>query len=305
MRKTSKWLVLLLVFALATGMFGLAGCGEDTEDDGTEVEDEGTEETTEDEGAEDDGAADDGAITSVEDLGDGDKVGVQSGTTGELWATENLEPNGVEVVPYDDILAAFAALQAGDVVGVINDLPISQEIAGDETRDIVIVEEIDTGEAYGFAFNQEKDSLREAVNWALAEIKADGTYDDIYEKWFGAPPMSIPESGDYDEPDTAAVDTLTEGKIIVGSDTAYPPFEFVEGGETVGFDVDLVKEIGDRLGYEVEFLTYKFDALITDAQAGSSFDMIASAMTITEDRAESVDFSDPYINSNQSLAVSE
>lgn len=131
-------------------------------------------------------------ITSYMDLGDGDKVGVQSGTTGELWATENLEDMGVEVVPYDDILAAFAALQAGDVVGVINDLPISQDIAKDETREIDVVEEIDTDEAYGFGFNSDNDALREAVNDALQEIKDDGTYAEIYETWFGAPPMSIP-----------------------------------------------------------------------------------------------------------------
>ena len=66
----------------------------------------------------------------------------------------------------------------------------------------------------------------------------------------------------------------------------------------------LMEAIGEKIGFEVEFLTYKFDALITDLQAGTSFDMVASAMTITDERAESIDFSDPYINSNQSLAVS-
>ena len=288
MRNARKLFALLLALMLVVGVFGLTGCSSEENGD-----DAVTEEPTET------------AITSVDDLQEGDKVGVQSGTTGELWATENLEPKGVVVVPYDDILAAFAALQAGDVVGVINDLPISQDIAKDETREIAIVEEIDTDEAYGFAFNQDNDALREAVNWALAEVIADGTYDEIYEKWLGAPPMSVPEVAAGDEPDLAAITTLTPGKIIVGSDTAYPPFEFVEDGVTVGFDVDIMNAIGEKLGLEVEFLTYKFDALITDAQAGSSFDMVASAMTITEERAESVDFSEPYINSNQSLAVSK
>ncbi len=214
----------------------------------------------------------------------GDKVGVQSGTTGELWATENLEAQGVEVVPYDDILAAFAALQAGDVQGVINDLPISQDIAKDETRNIVIVEEITTNEAYGFGFNKENTALRDAVNWGLAQVIEDGTYDEIYNEYFEAAPMSYPEAtSGATEPDTAAITTLTEGKIIVGSDTAYPPFEYVEGGETIGFDVALMEAIGEKIGLEVEFLTYKFDALITDLQAGTSFDMVASAMTITED----------------------
>ncbi len=284
MHNAKKLLMLALTLVLALGVMGLAGCGTDDVDE----------------------PADNGArvIKSVSDLVEGDKIGVQSGTTGEIWARENLEAQGVEVVPYDDVLAAFAALQAADVVGVINDLPISQEIVADETRGVEVVQEIETGEQYGFAFNQQNTGLRDAVNWALAEVIADGTYAEIYEVWFGAPPMSIPE-GEFagDRPADEDIVTLTPGKIIVGSDTAYPPFEFVEGGETVGFDVDMMNAIGEKLGLEVEFLTYKFDALITDLQAGTSFDMVASAMTITEERAQSVDFSDPYINSNQSLAV--
>jgi ABC-type amino acid transport substrate-binding protein len=134
----------------------------------------------------------DSGVTSTDDLAEGDKVGVQSGTTGEMWATENLESMGIVVVPYSDILAAFGALQAGDVLGVINDAPISQDVAKDETRNITVSQEIATGEQYGFAFNQDSDDLREAVNDALDEIKDDGTYEEIYEKWFGAPPMSIP-----------------------------------------------------------------------------------------------------------------
>jgi len=286
MSKTKKFVALFMVFALALSMVALSGCAAD-EGDGTT-----------------DGGTERAAITSVDDLGEGDKVGVQSGTTGEGWARENLEPNGVEVVAYDDILLAFAALQAGDVDGVVNDLPISQDIVKDETRGLEIVEEIKTDETYGFAFSKDDTVLRDSVNWALAEVIADGTYDTIYETWFGAKPMSYPEpeSGITAKPaDAPAV--ITAGKIIVGSDTAFPPFENVEGGETVGFDVDLVTAIGEKLGLTVEFKSYKFDALITGVQAGSEFDMIASAMTITDERWQSVDFSDPYINSNQSLAV--
>jgi polar amino acid transport system substrate-binding protein len=289
MDKARKLLALALALMLVFAVLGMAGCTTSTD---TSEEDSGDEEMSD-------------GIMSTDDLKEGDKVGVQSGTTGEAWATENLEPNGVEIVPYDDILAAFAALQAGDVQGVVNDLPISQFIAADETREVEVVEEIMTDEAYGFAFNKENTVLRDAVNWGLAEVIADGTYDEIYEKHFGEAPMSMPEAtSGATEPDTAAITTLTDGKIIVGSDTAYPPFEAIEDGVAVGFDVDLMNAIGEKLGLEVEFMTYKFDALITDLQAGTSFDMVASAMTITEDRAESVDFSDPYILSNQSLAVS-
>lgn len=288
MSKTKKLVALFMAFALVLSLFALGGCTSDGDDEGTT--DEGTTEPA--------------AITSVDDLGEGNKVGVQSGTTGEGWARENLESKGVEVVAYDDILLAFSALQAGDVDGVINDLPISQDIVKDETRGLEIVEEIKTDETYGFAFNKDDVALRDSVNWALAELIADGTYDTIYETWFGAKPLSYPEpeSGVTEKPADAPA-LITAGKIVVGSDTAFPPFENVEGGETVGFDVDLVNAIAEKLGLTAEFKSYKFDALITGVQAGTEFDMIASAMTITDERKQSVDFSDPYINSNQSLAV--
>ncbi|GAV30945.1 MAG: transporter substrate-binding domain-containing protein [Anaerosomatales bacterium] len=280
-----KALALLVVCALALGALALGGCAKkESTDTGGQT-----------------GAR---VIKSVDDLKEGDKVGVQSGTTGEAWAKKNLEPKGVQVVPYDDILLAFQALQAGDVVGVINDLPISQDIVKDEARGLEIVQEIQTDETYGFAFNKNNPTLRDAVNWALAEVIKDGTYNEIYTKWFGSEPMSMPEatSGVTEKP-AGEIKTLTPGKIIVGSDTAFPPFENVENGEVVGFDVDLMKAIGEKLGMTVEFKSYKFDALITGLQAGTEFDMVASAMTITDERKQSVDFSDPYINSNQSLAV--
>ena len=277
MGSSKKWLALAAALALVLGALTITGCGSSTET---------------------------ASITSVDDLQSGDKVGVQSGTTGEDWARTNLEPKGIEIKAYDDVLLAFSALQAGDVDGVINDLPISQDVVKDESRGLVIVQEIKTDESYGFAFSKDDAVLRDAVNWALAEVIADGTYDEIYTDWFGSAPMSMPAatSGVTEKP-AGDLGTITEGTIVVGSDTAFPPFENVESGTTVGFDVDLMNAIGEKLGVTVEFKSYKFDALITGVQAGTEFDMIASAMTITEERKQSIDFSDPYINSNQSLTV--
>ena len=129
------------------------------------------------------------ADSDIETLAEmeGMRIGVQSGTTGEEYTRNNL-PEGATVVPFENILQAMQALQAGEVEGVVNDLPISADIVLDETRELMIVEELRTDEQYGFAFNQENPGLRDAVNAALAEIKADGTYDDIYRKWFGETP---------------------------------------------------------------------------------------------------------------------
>jgi polar amino acid transport system substrate-binding protein len=111
-----------------------------------------------------------------------------------------------------------------------------------------------------------------------------------------------PSPGGNGETAAPTVTTVQEGILQVGSCLDYPPFESVEGGDEVGFDVDLAEEIAGRLGLEVEWVRADFDTIFT-AVAGQQFDMVAAASTITEERQEVVDFSDPYYNSRQSLVV--
>lgn len=90
--------------------------------------------------------------------------------------------------------------------------------------------------------------------------------------------------------------------IKIASDIAYPPFESSKGGEPVGFDIDLMKEIGKRANLKPEFQNVTFDGII-GGLGNNQYDAAISAMTITEDRQEKVDFSDPYFNADQSLMV--
>lgn len=90
--------------------------------------------------------------------------------------------------------------------------------------------------------------------------------------------------------------------IVVASDIAYPPFEYDEGGEPAGFDIDLMREIGERAGFTPEFQNVTFDGIIGGLQSGN-YDAAISAMTITEERQQDVDFSEPYFNADQSLMV--
>lgn len=124
-------------------------------------------------------------IKSEADL-TGKKVGVQSGTTGEAWAKENL--TGATTVPFKTATEAFAALQAGNVDAVVNDLPVTAFLVKDPARGLEIVKEVATGEQYGFAVSKENTALLAAMNQALAGLKSDGTYDQIYSKWFGETP---------------------------------------------------------------------------------------------------------------------
>ncbi len=90
--------------------------------------------------------------------------------------------------------------------------------------------------------------------------------------------------------------------ITVASDIAYRPFEFTQDGEPVGFDIDLMSEIGKRANLKVEFQNVTFDSIIPGLTSGT-YAAAISAMTITEERAQQVDFSDPYFDADQSLLV--
>jgi len=129
-------------------------------------------------------------LTSTSDLSEGDVVGAQRGTTGAAWARENLEPQGVEIKTFQEAPAAFTDLEAGNIQGVINDEQSSVEIIA-ERPSLEIVERIDTNEKYAFAFSPENPELIEAVNQALVEVIADGTYEELFTQYF--PGFEIPE----------------------------------------------------------------------------------------------------------------
>jgi polar amino acid transport system substrate-binding protein len=127
-------------------------------------------------------------ITGTDSLPDDARVAVQEATTGAFWAEENL--TGVELVQFPKAPGMYQALEAGQVVGVLNDLPVSLD-AIDGKPDLQVVEQIDTGEEYAFAVSKDNPELLEAINTALEELFQDGTYAEIYKKYF--PEQELPD----------------------------------------------------------------------------------------------------------------
>src|SRR3970040_2648909 len=91
--------------------------------------------------------------------------------------------------------------------------------------------------------------------------------------------------------DISGVPELQDGKLLIGSDIAYAPLEFYQTGTETpdGLDVDLAKAIAEALGVEVEFVNSGFDGL-NEALGTEDFDVVMSAMTVTEERSKVVDF---------------
>uniref|UniRef100_A0A832I897 Basic amino acid ABC transporter substrate-binding protein n=1 Tax=Pseudothermotoga hypogea TaxID=57487 RepID=A0A832I897_9THEM len=90
--------------------------------------------------------------------------------------------------------------------------------------------------------------------------------------------------------------------VTVGTSADFPPFEYIENGQFVGFDMDLMREIAKIAGFELKFVDMSFDSLIPALRAGQ-IDVAAAAMTITDERKMVVDFSMPYWTADQSIIV--
>ena len=121
-------------------------------------------------------------ITSLEDLV-GKSVAVQTGTTGEIYANKNA-PAGVEIVSFPSDGELWPAIQAGQVQGILQDYPVNNQHAKDDAG-YVVVAQYPTDEHYGIALAKDKNpELLKYINEALKEIRDNGTYDRIYDKYF-------------------------------------------------------------------------------------------------------------------------
>jgi polar amino acid transport system substrate-binding protein len=128
----------------------------------------------------------DAGITSADQLA-GKRVGVQSSTTGQEWAQANL-PNS-ELVVFEDLGLLTQAAQTAQVDAAINDNGPLLDFAK-KNPEMAVTAEFDTGEQYGIGVRKGNTAVLQAVNEAISAARADGTYDRIYEKWFGKAPAA-------------------------------------------------------------------------------------------------------------------
>jgi len=103
---------------------------------------------------------------------------------------------------------------------------------------------------------------------------------------------------------SSKLELIKSGVLTVGSDTTWPPMEYVEGDKIVGFDVDLTQAIADKIGLKLDYQSTAWDGIVA-ALAAHKFDMVISSMTITEEKKKEVNFSDPYFNTDQAALTKE
>jgi polar amino acid transport system substrate-binding protein len=124
----------------------------------------------------------DSGITSLADM-DGQRLAVQTGTTGHFYARDN-NPGNMTIVEFPDADGPYLAMESGDVAGFMTDLVATQDYV-DNNEGWAVVETFETDELYGLA-TQDVPNLLAAINATLAKFQSDGTYDRIFSDWFDA-----------------------------------------------------------------------------------------------------------------------
>ena len=229
-------------------------------------------------------------VTCVDDLTT-TSIGVQLGTTGDIYVSDFTE---ARIEQFNKGADAIQSLKQGKVECVVIDkLPAEAFVA--LNRDLSILEEEFTKEDYAIAIAKENTELLEKVNAALRELKSNGTMQKIIDNYIGD------NKGSYKYVTPEGTDK-SKGTLVMATNAAFEPYEYVEGGEIIGIDADLALAISDILGMELEIEDMEFDSIITAVSSGKA-DIGMAGMTVTEDRLKSIDFTQPYTTSTQVIIV--
>lgn len=234
-------------------------------------------------------------IETVDDLA-GKIIGVQLGTTGDIFASDYADENeGTEVERYNKGNDAVMALKQGKIDCVMIDEQPAKAFV-EKNDDLTILDEEFALEEYAIAVSKDNTELTEKINAALAELKEEGTIDSIISNYIGddtkgKTPYESPEDTDR-----------SNGTLVMATNAAFEPYEYYSGEEVVGIDADLAQAIADKLGMELEIEDMEFDSIITAVQSGKA-DIGVAGMTVTEDRLKNIDFTDTYTTAKQVIIV--
>lgn len=241
------------------------------------------------------GSSKENTVFSADDL-PGKTIGVQLGTTGDIYASDyEGDEEGTVIERYNKGTDAVQALKTGKIDCVIIDQQPAQAFV-EKNDDLTILDESFTEEEYAICISKDRPELTEAFNGAIAELKEDGTLDAIISNYIGddtkgKTPYVTPEGTEY-----------PNGQLVMATNAAFEPYEYYEGETVVGIDADLAKAICDKLGYELVIEDMEFDSIITAVVSGKA-DFGAAGLTVTEDRLQNIDFTDTYTHSQQVIIV--
>lgn len=150
-----------------------------------------------------------------------------------------------------------------------------------------------TDEEYAFGVDKNQTELLKQVNDFIAEIKSNGTFDEICDKYFGDGTPTPVESAKEDP---------SKDQLVVATNAAFEPFEYTEGDKYLGIDMEIAKLLADKLGKELVINNMKFESVCTSV-GQHKCDIAMAGLTVNEERKKDVTFSDSYYNASQKIIV--
>lgn len=233
------------------------------------------------------------AYTSLSDL-NGARIGIQTGTTFDEIVLEAL-PNA-QISYFNSYPDMATALEANKIDGFPGDEPVLQLMAAENDRLTILDDRMDSFE-FGFVLPKTEvgENLLIEFNTWLTEIKSSGELEDIITKWISGSEESkiLPNYSSY---------PASKGTLKMATEGAYAPMNYYRGDELVGFEIDLAAHFCEANGYGLVVEAMNFDGILPAVQTGKA-DFAAAGITITEERAESVNFSIPYYTGGTVMAV--
>lgn len=231
-------------------------------------------------------------ISTIDDL-EGKKIGVQLNTTGDIYVSDyEGDEAGTVVERYNKGNDAISSLKNGKVdCVVIDEEPAKAFIR--RNSDLSILEEEFALEEYAVCVAKENTRLCEDINKALAELKADGTLENIIEHYIN--------DGDfqYESPEGLSYEN---GTLVMATNAAFPPYEYYDDNRIVGIDADMAAAVADKLNMRLEIEDMEFDSIINAVQSGKA-DIGAAGMTVTEERLKNINFTEPYTQATQVIVI--
>ncbi len=226
-------------------------------------------------------------------------LGVQSGTTGQYfvdgdedWGFDGIK--GYASKGYSNGALAVTDMKNGAVKYVMFDeQPAKQllkSIDGIKVIDVPLTEE-----EYAFGVDKNQPELLASINTILAGMKTDGTLNAIIAKY---------ATGEGITPVTSATKEAAKAatQLVVATNAAFAPFEYKEGNQFAGIDVEIAAYIAEKLGLELVIEDMDFDSVVTSV-GKNNVDVAMAGLTVNEKREEFVNFTDSYYNAAQMLIV--
>ena len=224
----------------------------------------------------------------------GVKVGVSTGSAAMLIAEKEL-PNA-EIVYLSDLSSACEALVQGKIDAYVYDRRQLELAIANGRKDVRLLDgNMDEAVhiAVGYSLVSPIPDLQVRLNDFIAEIKADGTLDDMYDRWV--------VRGDEHMPDIPAVQN-PRFHLRVGTTGIVPPYSYYAGVNLKGYDIELAYRFAAWLGADVRFSVYDYGAIVPACVTGS-VDCIMANLNITPERAEAIPFSDVLFTEQVGILV--